>query len=231
MVKLAALQQVLGVSFNDPSLLEQALIHSSYLNENPALAVSSNERLEFLGDAILGFIVAEKLYRDFPNIDEGEMTKLRTTLVRQDCLTRIAAAIELGDYLYLGKGEEATGGRHKATNLAATLEAVMAAVYLDQGLTATRDFVLRLFRAELEKIASTGAGADYKSQLQETTQARWQLTPTYHVTEAVGPDHDKTFTVEVRLGDTVLATGSGKSKRAAETEAAGAALQQTDFTL
>jgi ribonuclease-3 len=230
LVDLAALQKVLGVSFNDPSLLEQALVHSSYINENPAFVATSNERLEFLGDAILGFIIAGSLYHDFPHFSEGEMTKLRSSLVRRDSLARIATVIGLGNYLYLGRGEEASGGRHKPTNLEAALEAVIAAIYLDQGLVAARDFILGLFRAELEKIASHGAGVDYKSQLQEFTQARWQLTPAYLIIEAAGPDHDKRFMVEVRVGDAVLGRGSGKSKKMAETEAARSALQRINFT-
>ena len=191
MADLAVLQQTLGVSFNDPSILEQALVHSSYINENPSFALASNERLEFLGDAILDFIIAENLYQAFPDFAEGEMTRLRSVLVRRDSLARLAKIIRLGDYLYLGKGEVASGGRQKPTNLAAVLEAVIAAICLDQGLAAARDFILRLFHTEIEKVASQGAGTDYKSQLQECTQARWQLTPVYCVVEAVGPDHDK----------------------------------------
>ena len=229
---LAILQQTLGVSFNNPSLLEQALVHSSYINENPGFAPTSNERLEFLGDAVLGLVVAEKLYQDFPQFSEGKMTKLRSALVRRDTLARIARAIRLGDYLYLGKGEEASGGRNKLANLAGALEAVIAAIFLDQGWATTGDSVLRLFSKELQKVASQGAGLDHKSQLQELLQARQQPTPAYHVIDAVGPDHDKRFTVEVRVGDTVLGKGSGKSKKMAETEAARSALQQlsTSFT-
>ncbi len=232
MVDLAALQQTLGVSFNDQSLLEQALVHSSYVNENPDFAPVSNERLEFLGDAVLGLVVAEKLYQDFPHSTEGEMTRLRAALVRRDTLARIARTIKLSDYLYLGKGEEASGGRRKPANLAGALEAMIAAIFLDQGSTTTREVILRLFNEELQKIASQGAGVDYKSQLQELIQAREQQTPAYQLVEAVGPDHDKRFTVEVRAGDTVLGRGSGKSKKVAETEAARAALEQlsTDFT-
>lgn len=232
MADLAVLQQTLGVSFNDPSLLEQALVHSSYINENPGLAPVSNERLEFLGDAVLGLVVAEKLYQDFPHFTEGEMTRLRAALVRRDTLARMARAIKLGDYLYLGKGEEASGGRRKPANLAGALEAVIAAIFLDQGSTTTRDFIVRLSNEELLKVASQGAGVDYKSQLQELIQAREQETPTYRIVEAVGPDHDKRFTVEVRAGDSVLGRGSGKGKKVAETEAARAALEQlsTNFT-
>ena len=232
MADLDALQQALGISFNDVSLLEEALTHSSYINENPGFALASNERLEFLGDAVLGLVVAEKLYQDFPNFDEGEMTKLRAALVRRETLTHIAKDIGLGDHLYLGKGEEASGGRHKPANLAAALEAVIAAIFLDQGSTAARDFILRLLDAELQKVVSQGPEVDYKSALQELTQTRQQQTPTYHVLEATGPDHSKTFTVEVRLGETVLGSGSGKSKKAAESEAARSALEQlsTSFT-
>jgi len=229
---LAALQQILGVSFNDSSLLEQALVHSSYLNENPGIAPASNERLEFLGDAVLGLVVAEKLYQDFPHSDEGEMTRLRAALVRGNTLARVARTIKLGDYLYLGKGEEASGGRRKPANLAGALEAMIAAIFLDQGSMVTRDFILRLFDEELQKIANRGARVDYKSQLQELIQSRGQQTPAYRLIETAGPDHDRRFTVEVRTGDTILGKGSGKSKKAAETEAAGAALEQllTSFT-
>ncbi len=226
MADLADLQQTLGVSFNDASLLEQALVHSSYINEHPDFALTSNERLEFLGDAVLGLIVAEKLYQDYPNFTEGEMTKLRAALVRRETLARMAGTLELGDYLYLGKGEEASGGRHKPANLAAVLEAVIAAIFLDQGAPNTRDFILRLFDAELQKVVSQSTAVDYKSELQELTQSREQQTPTYHVIEAAGPDHGRTFTVEARLGEAVLGRGSGKSKKEAETEAARSALEK-----
>jgi len=232
LVDLVALQETLKVSFNDLSLLEQALVHSSYLNENPGFAPVSNERLEFLGDAILGFVVAEKLYQDFPDLAEGEMTKLRSVLVRRDTLARIAVAIRLGDYLYLGRGEEASGGRDKLANLAGALEAVVAAVFLDRSLAITREFVLKLLEEELQKVVKQGTVIDYKSQLQELSQSRYRSTPDYRLLEEVGPDHDKKFTVEVRAGDIVLGRGSGKSKKMAETEAARSALEQlsTHFT-
>jgi len=231
-VDLVALQQTLGVSFNDLSLLEQALVHSSYINENPDLAPTSNERLEFLGDAVLGFVVAEKLYQDFPQFTEGEMTKLRAALVCRGALARVARDIKLGDYLYLGKGEKASGGQSKPLNLAGALESVIAAVFLDQGAAISRNFILTLFNKELQRVVHQGFEVDYKSQLQELVQARQQSTPTYRVVEAVGPDHDKQFTVEVSVGDVMLGRGSGKSKKLAETEAALSALQQlsADFT-
>jgi len=229
---LAALQQTLGIHFKDPSLLEQALVHSSYVNENPSLALASNERLEFLGDAVLGLVIAEKLYLDSPHLNEGEMTKLRAALIRQTTLFHIARDISLGDYLYLGKGEEISGGRHKPVNLAGALEAVIAAVFLDQGSDITRDFILRLLGKELQKVVNRGAEPDYKSRLQHLIQSRQQQTPAYQLIEAEGPDHNRRFTIEVRVGDTVLGRGMGKSKKLAETEAARSALEQLspDFT-
>ena len=226
MTNLTALQQSLGVSFNNPSLLEQALVHSSYINENSGFALPSNERLEFLGDAALGLITAEKLYHDFPQLSEGEMTRLRSALVCQDTLAHVARAIKLGHYLYLGKGEKATGGQHKPANLAGVLEAVIAAIFLDQGPFTTRDVILRLFNKELRKVISQGVVVDYKSQLQEFIQASQQPPPVYYLLEATGPDHDKTFTVEVRIGDTVLGKGTGKNKKTAEMEAARSTLQR-----
>jgi ribonuclease-3 len=224
MENLDAAQQTLGVSFNKPLLLKEALVHGSYANEFPHLVPSTNERLEFLGDAVLGLVVAAKLYTDFSHLNEGEMTKLRAVLVRGNTLARVARGIGLGNYLLMGRGEEATGGRTKPANLAGALEAVIGAVFLDQGYGAAGDFVLRLLDAELEKAVSQGIATSYKSELQELLQAREQQAPTYHVIEATGPAHERWFTVEVRLGDTVLGTGSGKSKKSAETDAAHAIL-------
>ena len=220
------LQKKLGVSFQQPELLTQALTHSSYANENPGVSPASNERLEFLGDAILGLIVAENLFRDFPGMSEGEMTRLRSILVKQETLARVAESIKLGNYLYLGKGEEASGGKDKPANLARALEAVVAAVYLDQGSAITEQLVLEILDAELLKTLYQGAIIDYKSQLQELLQAKTQQTPVYNLIETQGPDHNKNFTVEVRLGNDVLATGIGRSKKKAETEAAHIALEK-----
>lgn len=226
MPDLVTLQAILGVTFHKLSLLEQAVVHSSYINENPDYTSSHNERLEFLGDAILGFIVAEKLYQDFPDLSEGEMTKLRAALVRRDTLARLARVVRLGEFLYLGKGEDASGGRSKTPNLAGALEAVIAAVYLDQGATTARDFVLRLLGEELSRVVNRGMGVDYKSKLQELIQSRYQLTPAYRLVAETGPDHDKTFAVEVLAGNEILGRGTGKSKKLAETEAARLALDK-----
>ncbi len=221
MPDLASLEKSLGITFSELSLLAQALTHSSYVNENPA--VSDNERLEFLGDAVLGLVVAEQLYREMPRSSEGEMTRRRAVLVSQDTLAHLSLALRLGDYLRLGRGEEASGGRAKPANLARVLEALIAAVYLDQGLETSRSFILRIMSAILTQAADEG-GASYKSRLQEIIQARGEPTPSYHVLAMSGPDHDRLFTVEVRAGSRSLGQGSGKSKKQAESEAARAAL-------
>jgi ribonuclease-3 len=222
---LDALKATLGVNFKDESLLQQALVHRSYLNENPALHLVSNERLEFLGDAVLGFVVANELYSRFPDFSEGELTKLRAALVRGETLTRIALSLQLGDYLYLGHGEEESGGRSRSRNLSCTLEAVIGAVFLDGGLDVAESFILKLLHGELEGVVEDKFAADYKSRLQQIIQSERKITPVYRTIEEVGPDHAKTFTVEVLAGDIILGRGSGRSKRAAEVDAARNALQ------
>ncbi len=222
------LQKVLDIRFKDPSLLQQALIHSSYTNENPDTAPVPNERLEFLGDAVLGTIIAEKLYQLLPDATEGELTRLRAALVRRTTLYRLARTIGLSEYLYLGRGEEASGGRHKSNNLAGAMEAVIAAIFLDRGFSAATDFVLCLFDTDLKESARKGAGIDYKSQLQQLTQSRQQETPAYRIVQASGSSHDPLFTAEVFIGDTILGRGCGKSKKLAEAEAAHSALEQLE---
>lgn len=226
MVNWQDLQHAIGVAFRDPFLLQQAFIHSSYINENPDFPLPDNERLEFLGDALLSFIVTEKLYHEFPHLTEGELTEIRISLIREETLAQLASALKLGDYLYLGKGEDSTGGRQRQTNLADTFEALIGAIFLDQGLTATKDFILRKLHSQLEQIKTEGIGQNYKALLQELTQAKYKQLPTYLIVEASGPDHDKDFTVEVALEDRILGAGSGKSKRTAEMEAARIAWQK-----
>lgn len=226
------LQKILGVSFKKPALLEEALVHSSYINENPPSAVNHNERLEFLGDAVLDFIVAGRLYREFPDLAEGEMTKARAALVRRETLARIADAIKLGDFLYMGKGEESSGGRSKVPNLAGALEAVIAAIYLDQGIAIAGEVVDRLLAEEWRKMTSHGADIEYKSRLQEMVQSRYREAPVYRLVSETGPDHDKVFTVEVIVNGKTQGVGTGKSKKLAETAAAHKALEalNPDFT-
>lgn len=220
---MVALEKDLGVSFKDGERLRAALIHSSYSNENPTLAPESNERLEFLGDAVLNVIIAEKLFRDLPD-DEGTMSKLRSHLVSRHTLARLARALNIGKYLYLGKGEEASDGRNKTANLANALESVIAAVYLDQGLSAAKEFILSLFEDKLNRALKGEDEANFKSRLQELTLARRQPLPAYRVVTTRGPDHARSFTVEVLIGKQVMGQGSGRSKKEAETEAARSAL-------
>lgn len=226
MVDWQDLQQAFEVFFRDISLLQQAFVHSSYINENQGFHLPDNERLEFLGDALLSFVVTEKLYHEFPHLSEGELTEIRISLIRQETLAELALALKLGDYLLLGKGEEATGGRERQTNLADAFEALIGAIYLDQGIAAVSDFILSKLSKQLAKIGAEGIGRNYKALLQEFIQDKYKQLPTYRVVEASGPDHDKGFTVEVALGDRVLGTGSGKSKRAAEMEAARSAWEK-----
>jgi ribonuclease III len=220
------LQQTLGLSFSHPALLEQAMVHSSYINENPTHAAGHNERLEFLGDAVLGFIIADRLFKEHPDIGEGDMTRLRAALVRGETLARIANQIGLGSHLLMGKGEESTGGKNKVANLAGAMEALIAAVYLEFGITTTGDLVTRLYSVEWEELTSRGAVADYKSRLQEVVQSKYQEIPLYRLISETGPDHDKQFRVEVIVNARVIGSGTGKSKKMAETEAAREALQR-----
>ena len=225
MTELESLEARLGVTFNDPSLLQQSLVHRSYVNENPETSLADNERLEFLGDALLGLVVAEELYRRFPHLSEGQLTRMRSSLVRKESLARVSAALNLGDYLLLGRGEEASGGRQRPTNLSRVLEAVLGATLLDQGFAAAQGVVLRLFADALEHLSETRLVADPKSRLQELVQSKWQVTPVYHTVAEEGPDHSKLFTVEVMAGGDVLGRGVGRSKQSAEKEAAKAALR------
>jgi ribonuclease-3 len=226
LLDLSTLQKTLGIDFRNQALLKQALVHSSYINENPTDSSGDNERLEFLGDAVLGFIITEKLYREYPDSSEGEMTRVRAALVNGNALAGIARRMGLGEALYMGKGEESSGGRNKKPNLAGALEALIAAVYLDRGITATRKFVLRLLEEEITDVLSKSAVRDAKSRLQEIVQSRSQGMPLYQIIEEHGPSHEKIFTVEVIIGDVAMGRGTGKSKKQAETAAARAALEK-----
>jgi len=223
---LIALQKTLNVRFKDPSLLKQALIHSSYTNENPDTAPFHNERLEFLGDAILDTVISKQLYQLLPDETEGELTRLRSALVRRNSLFQLARTIQLSQYLHLGRGEEVSGGRNKSTNLAGALEAVIGAIFLDSGFKAATDFILRLFDAELNDCIKKKTAIDYKSRLQQLIQSIQQETPVYRIVKTSGLPHEPMFTAEVYLGDKVLGSGCGTSKKMAETEAAHSALEQ-----
>jgi ribonuclease-3 len=223
-------QKDLGISFHQESLLEQAFVHLSYLNENPSFAQPSNERLEFLGDAILNFIVTEDLYKEFPKLPEGELTELRASLVCRDTLAELASSLKLGDWLLLGRGEEANGGRAKESNLANAMEALIGALYLDQGLAKTRRFILRQLKPELEKIKAGKTTPNYKALVQEFIQGQKKPTPVYRLVEATGPDHSKQFTAEILVEGEALGRGTGRSKKAAESQAAKAAWEKLRYS-
>lgn len=217
------LEQKIGYAFKNKALLKEALTHSSYANENPKSSARCNERLEFLGDSILSIIVSEYLFLEHPDIFEGELTRLRAALVCEDSLFGFAKQIDLGGHILLGRGEESSGGRGRASVLSDAFEALIAAIYLDGGMDAARPFVLGFAAPGEKKLAR---GADYKTELQELAQRDPGAELQYRLAGESGPDHNKTFTVEVLLGERVIGSGSGRSKKQAEQEAAKAALTQ-----
>jgi ribonuclease-3 len=222
---LSRLETALGLKFKNLSLLRQALVHGSYLNEADAPGLESNERLEFLGDAALGLIISQKLCHDFPLLNEGDLTQLKTSLIRWETLARAAERLSLGDYLLLGRGEKLTGGQQRPSNLACAFEAIVGAVLLDSGLSKTRALVLRCLKPELAQLTSGKVALDSKSRLQQMAQSRWQRMPSYRTVAAEGPDHAKVFTVEVLVDDRALGQGKGRSKKEAESKAAQQALK------
>jgi len=221
----ASLQKTLEIDFRRPALLELSLVHRSYLNEAPELELESNERTEFLGDAVLGLVISERLYADYPALSEGHLSQIRALLVRWDTLAEAAERISLGDYLILGRGEEMSGGRTRPSNLAGALEALIGAAFLDGGITKARKLVLKLLAPELEKVAAGAVAVDSKSQLQHVVQTRWHEIPKYRLISSAGPDHAKTFTVEVVVQSEVLGRGEGRNKKQAELAAALQALE------
>lgn len=221
---LQTLQQNLGVTFSDQSLLRTALVHRSYLNENRSFSLPHNERLEFLGDAVLELIVTDHLYNTYDN-PEGDLTSWRSALVRGDMLAVVAEELGVGDALMMSKGEEKSGGRNRSQLLANACEAIIGAVYLDQGYDTAKELVHRVIIPRLPEIIKEGSDRDPKSVLQEKAQEKFNQTPEYTVTSETGPDHDKRFTIDVKLGDNVVGTGKGTSKQQAQQEAAKAALK------
>jgi ribonuclease-3 len=221
---IADLEQRIGYRFRDLGLLEHALTHKSKAHEDATGGVVDNESLEFLGDAVLGFVVADLLYREFPHFQEGQKSKAKAALVSTAALAELAQRIGLGAYLLLGRGEEKTGGRQKQALLADGCEAVIAAVYLDGGVEAARNFILNELSEEIEHVRSPDFLRDFKSALQERLQADGRPLPEYEVTAERGPDHDKRFHVTVRVGNVVLADSEGRTKKEAEQLAARHAL-------
>lgn len=230
MSELDELQERLGFRFSNRALLIQALTHRSYLNENPDVAHSDNERLEFLGDALLDFVSAEYLYDRFPKMQEGDLTSLRAALVKSSTLADFARQIDLGKCLRLGRGEAAGGGRNRRSLLCAAFEALVGAVLLDQGLTAAQTFLLQFIEPAVAEITANDLDKDAKSELQEISQGKWQLTPAYRTISEEGPGHAKEFTVEVLIGDEVFGRGIGHNKQTAAQRAARQALERISMT-
>jgi ribonuclease-3 len=213
-----------GIQFDDPSLLLRALTHRSYLNENPDLAIEDNQRLEFLGDAVLDFVTGAWLYHHFPEFQEGRLTSLRAALVCTQALANFARKIGLGAFLRLGKGEEENGGRDRDANLCDAFEALVGALYLDNGLAAVETLLYPLLEEETEHVLKAELDRDPKSRFQEWSQAERGVTPHYRTLKASGPDHARTFVVAVIVGDEVFGEGLGSSKQAAARAAAEIAL-------
>lgn len=221
---MESLEKKLGYRFQDRALLDEALNHSSYANEHRG-GLGSNERLEFLGDSVLGFVSAEHLFRKHPDLPEGDLTRMRASLVCEQSLYEVARELELGSYLKLGRGEEAGGGRERQSILADAMEAVFAAVYLDGGIEAVRELIVRVL---LSQAADSQERKDYKTTLQEVVQRRSGQVLTYHMISQSGPDHNKTFLFEVRLNDESVGRGEGRSKKEAEQAAARDALEKME---
>ena len=218
---MESLEKRLGYSFHNRDLLAEALNHSSYANEHKG-SLGSNERLEILGDSVLGFVSAEYLFQGHPDLPEGDLTRMRASLVCEQSLYEVAKELSLGSYLKLGRGEEAGGGRHRQSILADAVEAVFAAVYLDGGIDRVRELIIRVL---LSKGPAAEERKDYKTTLQEVVQRRNGQILTYHMVAQSGPDHNKKFLFEVRLNDRPVGRGEGRSKKEAEQAAAKDALE------
>jgi ribonuclease-3 len=222
--RVQALETRLGVPVSRKDLGLAALTHKSYFNEHREEGLQDNERLEFLGDAVVDLAISHRLMERFPNASEGELSKLRALIVNEEGLARIARALSLGELLLLGRGEEMTGGREKSSVLADAMEAVIGAVYLGSGMADVMALVDRHFQEALQGVAEGRSGLDYKTKLQEDVQNRLKVSPRYRVVAEAGPDHEKTFEVEVSIGSELFARATGRSKKEAEQAAARATL-------
>lgn len=225
MEKLEEAEKILRIYFSDKNLLKQALTHRSYVYEKNLSEIESNEKLEFLGDTILGFVVTKLIYRRFPDFAEGELSKLRARLVSTTALAEIAKEINLGNLLLLGTGEEQSGGREKTSLLANSFEALLGAIFLDQGIEKAEAFVSKHFKERIEIESGKEASMDFKTRLQELTAKKFGLAPSYIILHEEGPDHRKIFHAEVVVGKNVYGRGKGPSKKEAEQAAAQEALK------
>lgn len=227
---LKFLQDRLAYHFQNPTLLEQALTHRSYLNENPEYPLGHNERLEFLGDSVIGFVAGHFLFTQNPDFSEGYMTRLRAGLVRTETLAEFGKGLQLGEMLKMAKGEVDSGGRTRRSLICDAFEALVGAMYLDAGdtgLETIRDFLIPLFEPVLDEMLKNKTDTDAKTLFQEWSQSELHLTPLYRTIAALGPEHDRSYVIEVQLNDVVLGWGNGRSKQAAEQEAARQALNLT----
>ncbi len=223
-LNLTKFQEIIGIQFKDHDLLHRALTHSSYINEHDNEDLDDNERLEYLGDAILDYLTADMVFRRFPTMREGEMTRLRAALVRTESLAQLAVDCRLGDALFIGKGEAANGGRERENTLCAAFEALIGAIYLDKGLDTVRDFIIPRLSQLQKDVMEDAISKDHRSQFQEWAQAVYSITPDYRVAGTEGPEHEKQFIVEAYLDETKIAEGRGKSKRSGAQDAARNAL-------
>lgn len=231
MHELNAAEDVLSLAFRDRTLLLRALTHRSYINENPGFPLEDNERLEFLGDAVLDYVSAEYLYHHFPEMHEGQLTAMRAALVRTETLARLAQQIGLSPLIRLGRGEEEAGGRQRAAILCDAFEALIGALCLDRGLEAARSYLATLIEPIVDEILANDADKDPKSQLQEISQRHLQITPSYRLVQEQGPDHARQFTIAALIGNESYGTGSGASKQLAAQAAARTALERLEQEL
>lgn len=226
---LEELQTTIGITFNSVELLKRAFVHRSHLNEAKNMR-TSNERLEFLGDSVLSFLTSHFLYEQYPDFPEGTLTNIRSSLVKTNSLAQAAKELNLGDLLLLSHGEEASGGRLNSSLLADCFEALLGAMYLDQGIDTVRTFLTKYLLYKAKDIVEQKSYVDYKSLLQEIIQQESRISPTYQVVKSEGPDHAKTFWIQVVANGTILGAGSGKSKQEAEQAAASFALEKMGKT-
>lgn len=223
---MTTLEWKLGFRFINRNLLNRALTHKSFHNENKSSSVGNNERLEFLGDSVLGLVLSDQLMRLYPDVQEGHLSKSRASLVNEQILTEVALELELNTLIRLGHGEKTSGGDSKPRLLSSTLEAILGAVYVDRGFDAASEVIINLFSERLKSVdLEVQFQQDFKTRLQEVIQEKFKATPTYDVINEAGPDHEKNFIVEVKMQDEVLAKGSGPSKKQASQEAARLALE------
>ena len=223
------IEKITGMKFKSLETLKTALTHTSYANEKGLPHSRSNERLEFLGDSILGFVIAEELFKRFPENPEGSLAKAKAILASEEVLSRLSKELKIGEFLFLGKGEELTGGRERDSILADVFEAIVASIYLECGMDAVRKFINFLFEDKYEKAINEELVHDSKTKLQELTQRKYRILPEYSVVDQYGPPHNLTFIVEVSVNGKVFGRGSGKSKKEAEQKAAQQALRRLEI--